>query len=212
VTGLVPAFELETPEQQYFDSRISWSKTLSPKTYRHPTDDPAVPRGFPYTVGQFGTGANFAIRRDVLLELGGFDCDLGPGTPALGGEDLDLFVRVVLAGGAFAYEPSAIVWHTHRRDAPGLQRQCYGYGVGLAAYLTKLFLERAHRRDLVAKIAAGARHRGSGKVSARTMRVPLRFRLAEAFGLLVGPFIYLRHRTRAGRPRAVAGASPSGSS
>ena len=40
----------------------------------------------------------------------------------------------------------AIVRHHHRRDYAGLERQVHGYGVGLAAYLTEIVLDR--RRPL----------------------------------------------------------------
>ena len=41
---------------------------------------------------------------------------LGPGTIAAAGEELEFFLRVIQAGWTLAYEPSAIVWHRHRRD------------------------------------------------------------------------------------------------
>jgi hypothetical protein len=70
--------------------------------------------------------------------MGGFDTAFGVGTPTGGGEDLDLFARVVLDGGVLVLEPSAIVWHRHRAELAGYRRQARGYGVGLGAWLTKV--------------------------------------------------------------------------
>ena len=48
-----------------------------------------------------------AFRTAVLRDLGGFDEALGTGTPAQGGEDLLMFVRLLSGGGRLAYEPAA---------------------------------------------------------------------------------------------------------
>ena len=64
---------------------------------------------YPYSAGRFGAGANFAVSRTVLKEVGGFNEALGAGTPSGGGEDLNMFMRIVLAGHRLVYEPSAVV-------------------------------------------------------------------------------------------------------
>jgi hypothetical protein len=109
-------------------------------------DPPADQPLFPFQVGRFGTGANFAVKRDRVLQLGGFDEALGAGTASQGGEDLDLFFRVLTAGDALATEPAAIVWHRHRSDNEALLVQARGYGLGLGAWLTKVVLDPPHRR------------------------------------------------------------------
>ena len=113
-TGVVLAAELETPAQAYIEERLDWSAFGEPQLFdmaAHRSDDPM----YPFSAGRFGTGANFAVDRDTWTALGGLDPLLGTGTPAMGGEDLDFFLRVVLAGRALAAEPSAIVWHWHHR-------------------------------------------------------------------------------------------------
>nr|MDT0667760.1 glycosyltransferase [Micromonospora sp. DSM 115978] len=102
--------------------------------------------------------ANFAFRADVLRELGGFDEALGAGTPTGGGDDLDAFLRVLLAGHALAYEPAALVWHSHRADLEQLRQQMFNYGSGLSAYLTKYVLAAGTRRRLLAALPAGVTH------------------------------------------------------
>jgi glycosyltransferase involved in cell wall biosynthesis len=68
-------------------------------------------------------GCNMAFRRDVLVEVGGFD----PIFDAAG-DDVDLCWRVLDRGWTIGFHPAALVWH-HRR--PGLRpylRQQRGYG------------------------------------------------------------------------------------
>jgi len=139
VTGLVPSGELRTPVQRYFDDRVSWSANLVVREFRL-SDPPADLPTFPFSVGEYGTGANFALRRSVLLALGGFDTAFGVGTRTGGGEDLDIFTRVLFAGSALVVEPSALVWHRHRADLGALRSQAVGYGTGLGAWLTKVAL------------------------------------------------------------------------
>ncbi len=145
VCGTVPSGELRTLSQAYFDWRVSWSENLEPRIYRL-SEPPADLPLFPFQVGAYGTGANFAVRRDVVRALGAFDERLGAGTRTRGGEDLDLFFRVLAAGHALAVEPSSIIWHRHRSDSDALLSQARGYGVGLGAWLTKVALTRDHRR------------------------------------------------------------------
>ena len=57
-----------------------------------------------------------AFATDVLRDLGGFDPALGTGTAASGGDDLAAFFEVLAAGHALVYEPSAVVFHAHRRE------------------------------------------------------------------------------------------------
>jgi GT2 family glycosyltransferase len=139
VTGLVPSGELRTPVQRYFDDRVSWSANLVVREFRL-AEPPADLPTFPFSVGEYGTGANFALRRSVLLALGGFDTAFGVGTRTGGGEDLDIFTRVLFAGSALVVEPSALVWHRHRADLGALRSQAVGYGTGLGAWLTKVAL------------------------------------------------------------------------
>jgi len=139
VTGLVPAGELRSPAQGYFDDRVSWSKCTESKVYSFADPPEGLPK-FPFCPGVFGTGANFALDRCTALSLGGFDNALGVGTRTGGGEDIDMFTRVILEGYSLVVQPSAIVWHRHRDDLDDLSAQARGYGSGLGAWLTKILL------------------------------------------------------------------------
>jgi len=58
------------------------------------------------------TGANMALRREVLERVDGFDPRLGPGAAGLS-EDTDLSQRVRALFGPFRYVPAAAVEHEH---------------------------------------------------------------------------------------------------
>jgi GT2 family glycosyltransferase len=149
VTGLVPGGELRSRFQGYFEDRVSWSKVIEPQIFSL-ADPPAHLPTFPFCVGEFGTGANFALNRRMALSLGAFDTAFGVGTRTGGGEDLDMFTRVILDGYSLVLQPSAIVWHRHRDDLHTLRLQARGYGTALGAWITKILLNpRTARLALV---------------------------------------------------------------
>ena len=116
VTGLVRTAVLENTAQLYFDQRQAWGASCERRVFDladHRDDSPL----YPYSGGIFGAGANFAMTRSALAALGGFDEVLGAGTLCGGGEDLDVFMRTVLAGHRLVYEPSAVLSHVHRARA-----------------------------------------------------------------------------------------------
>ncbi len=83
-------------------------------------------------------GANMAFRRHVFAEVGGFREDLGrTGGNLAGGEDMELYERVLARYGRVRYVPSARVHHRvsermlHRRY---FLRCLYGGGYSLADY------------------------------------------------------------------------------
>ncbi len=140
VTGLVLAARLDTAERRAADEAMSWGKGFEPRSFSLAAP-PAGSPIFPFAPGLFGIGANFAVRRKIALDLGGFDEALGGGTLARGGEDCDFFTRLILAGETISYVPSAWVWHHHRADAAALARQLAGYRYGLGGFLAKVALE-----------------------------------------------------------------------
>lgn len=185
VTGFVATGELATPAQGWFDARIGWNRVVAPRVFRL-AEPPADLPLFPFQVGSYGAGANFAARADVLAALGGFDTHLGAGTATKGGEDIDLFFRVVLAGHALAYEPSALVWHRHRDDVDALVAQAVGYGRGFSAWATKTLL------------TPGPLARGLGVVASRALRHP---------SAVLGPLAAYRSPLAAAPPRPDASTS-----
>jgi glycosyltransferase involved in cell wall biosynthesis len=196
VTGMIFPLELETPAQDWLEHYAGFNKGFAPQVFdaRRGSSDPL----FPYTAGTFGSGANMAFRTDVLIGMRGFEPALGAGTEAKGGDDLAAFFDVIAAGHAIAYEPGAIVYHQHHRTFEALQRQTFGYGAGLTAYLTKTVVDEPRRvLDMLAKAPGAARHALSPssakneRLPGDTPRVLVR---RERLGMLVGPALYLLSR------------------
>lgn len=114
VTGSIISSEIETPAQAWLEQYGGYHKGFDTRIYdldEHRSDYPL----YPYDAGRFGSGANMAFRLDALSEIGGFSIDLGAGIPAHAGEDIDVLRRIVSAGHRLVYEPSAVLWHHHRR-------------------------------------------------------------------------------------------------
>lgn len=77
-----------------------------------------------------GTGANILAPRRILLSVGGFNPQLGPGSDAEAAEDVDLLYRLARAG-TLVYEPQAAVQHpTSTRRERTRSRAKYGRGMG----------------------------------------------------------------------------------
>ena len=193
VTGLILPLTLESQSQLLLEQFATFGKGFHRKVYRLPdarSQDPL----FPYTAGSIGSGANTAVLREAARELGGFDSTLGPGTPAAGAEDLDLYVRLLQAGHCVVYEPSALVRHEHPRGMKRLGRQAYRYGVGMGALLGKQLVRGPDRSRLVRAVPAGVRYAldpGSRKNTAKPEGFPRRLDWLERLGMLVGPLAYV---------------------
>ena len=95
-TGLTQPYELETAPQVWFEQYGGMNGGYQARALDRTMPEPPS-RLFPYTPA-VGASNNMVIRRQVVDDLEGFDVRLGPGTPTLGGEDLDLFVRLLVGG------------------------------------------------------------------------------------------------------------------
>jgi GT2 family glycosyltransferase len=197
VTGLIATAELESPAQLYFHLREGWGDSCERRIFdlaEHRDESPL----YPYTAGSFGAGANFALTRGVLKEIGVFDEALGAGSPSGGGEDLNMFTRIVLGGHRLVYEPSAVVSHIHRTDLAELSRQMRAYGTGCTAALTALLLASPRaRRELPLKVIRGVSRMFTLTGDVReNQTLPSGLIRREMGGLLIGPLLYLRGRRR----------------
>lgn len=203
VAGLILPLELESDSQLLMEQFASFGKGFQRKLFRLPDSQRENPL-FPYTPGAIGSGASTMMRTRVARELGGFDIVLGPGTPASGGEDLEIFLRVLRAGYAVAYEPGAMVWHRHPDGMRRLRRQVYDYGVGLGALLAKQVIAGPDRRGFVRAVPAGVRYLRdpeSRKNAGKPADYPRLLTWLERLGLLVGPFAYACSAVLAGLRR-----------
>jgi GT2 family glycosyltransferase len=84
-----------------------------------------------------GSGCSMAVKRPVVLALGGFDEGLDLGSVLPGGGDLDILWRVLTRGFGVIYEPGVLAWHEHRRELPAVFDQIVGHQLSLIAFLTK---------------------------------------------------------------------------
>lgn len=199
VTGLVCSASLTNEAEAYFDARASsWSTRFQSEVYEldhKSADNPLTP----YSAGVFGTGANFAFDRGYLDKLGVFDEALGAGTRTRGGEDLDMFVRILNSGRTIAYEPAAVVWHMHRADHAALLQQMFGYGTGLSAFITKCLVQRSTRMGVLRGLRVGSvRLMAIGSTTnarlGEGVQRPKGAMSREFAGFVAGPFLYLRAR------------------
>jgi glycosyltransferase involved in cell wall biosynthesis len=213
-SGMTLPGALETPAQRWvegFGGRVRGFDTRVYDLADPPQDQPL----FPFTVGDLGAGRNMAFRRDVLMEQGGFDPALGPGTLAHDGDDIEALLRVLLSGRQVVHDPAAIVWHAHPRDYRELEQRVWGYGVGLTACLTKAIASYPRLLpDLVRKLPRGlvfALSPKSAKNAGRQRDFPAALIRLELRGMAYGPVAYARSRWRQRRRRrSLSHRSPSG--
>lgn len=195
VTGLIATGVLDDAVQLYFDQRDRAGLLRDGRIFdltKNRDDSPL----YPYSAGVFGGGANFAMTRAALEELGGFDEALGAGTPCGGGEELNVFMRTVLAGHRLVYEPSAIVRHVYRVELSDLPKKMLAYGSGYTAALTSVILRsRRARLELLRRIPIGAIRASSiGDRTKDNPEVPSGMAARELGGMLLGPWLYLKAR------------------
>lgn len=207
VTGMIAPLALDTEGQVLLERFAGYAKGFTGRSWSLERD--AGDRLFPYRAGQFGSGANIALRTEAFASLGGYDTALGIGTPANGGEDLDLFIRVLINGMQLNYEPSALIWHDHPRTIDHIEREVQLYGSGLTAALFKQLVCGPRRRRLLAGMAGGihyALNPSSEKNARKGEDFPLSYTVAELRGMLYGPLGYLRSRRLVRRNGKLGGA------
>jgi GT2 family glycosyltransferase len=84
-----------------------------------------------------GAGNNVCLRKEALLTIGPYDEKLGPGTGFRGGEDIDVFHRMIESGYKVVYTPKAIVHHEPLDTDTQVRHMMYGYRVGIGAFFAK---------------------------------------------------------------------------
>jgi GT2 family glycosyltransferase len=135
VTGMVLPAELRTKPQQWFEQFGGHS---TGRGFNREIFESGHPQSPLYPLPPFGTGANMAFRRDVLVDIDGFHVALGAGTPALASEDTFAFTRALLAQHIVVFQPTAMTWHFHRETVLGLTQQFRAIGTGTVAYYAAL--------------------------------------------------------------------------
>jgi GT2 family glycosyltransferase len=150
VTGRVEALATDTPGQQLVEANGGYSRGLRrvrlPEEAEQPLHGRRAPR-IAWAVS-VGSGCSLAVRRALLLEIGGFDEALDLGAELPGGGDHDALWRVLEAGASVVYEPAALARHEHRRDLAAAGRQIVGHQRALVAFLVKSLRRARGRRRL----------------------------------------------------------------
>jgi GT2 family glycosyltransferase len=80
---------------------------------------------------------NMGVHRTTMLELGGFDEELGPGTRFPAGEDNDMGYRLLAAGCRIRYVPEGVIYHRAWRGPEEYLPLRWRYGIGQGAYYGK---------------------------------------------------------------------------
>ncbi len=205
IGGLVLPVELDTQPQLWFEEFYGgFSQSFQSTTVRLENHDPSDEL-FPYNAGRFGSGCNMALRRSAIERSGGFDALLGVGTPAVGGEDLAMFLKLLLDGATLAFEPAALVRHHHRRTKDEFLRQVLGYGIGLGAlYFAMVVRDPRHIKAMGKRMPAAVRllvrPRAQRSVSSAPS-YPRRALFLQLLGLMCGPAAYVRSVVKSRRSR-----------
>lgn len=85
-------------------------------------------------------GGNCVIKKSVLKQVGMFNTSLGrTGKLLLGGEEIELYLRIVKAGYDIYYEPSAVVYHKIENKLNQKYIIDYSYWLGVSVAKLELF-------------------------------------------------------------------------
>jgi len=195
VTGNVFPLELDTAAQRLFEQYGGLGRGFAPKEADGKWFDSF--RRVAAPTWQLGATANAAFRASIFAHpgIGLLEETLGAGTPTGCSEDTYLFYKVLKTGYTVFYEPSAYVWHKHRREARSLHGQIYNYSKGHVAYhLTTLLRDRDPRavKDLMVRLPRWqarqlARYAKRRLLRRRSQR-SLGLILTEIKGNLAGPW------------------------
>jgi glycosyltransferase involved in cell wall biosynthesis len=205
VTGLVAPAQLDTPGQELFE-RYGYSKGFYRLAFRLAAPPPDC-AGFPYK-GYLGTGCNSAFRRAVFEHVGLFDPCLDMGTPVPGGGDHDMFARIIRAGYTLAYDPGAVVFHSHLAELDTVVARLGEYQESFMAFMAKSILsDRQYALSLLAHVAFWyVRRTARGFAAVLTKRDrPFALVVSEAIGAWRGPLALYRSYRLAARKGASIG-------
>ncbi|MCZ2822752.1 glycosyltransferase [Modestobacter sp. VKM Ac-2977] len=140
----------------------------------------------PIATNPLGHGANMAMRRQALEDIGGFDEQLGAGAPLRAADDWDVFLRLLRTGGALVYVPGAVVRHEQWRATSQALRVRLGYSMGAGALAVKCWRLGGAADQRQARLLLGSRLR-EGAMAVVVGIVTLRwFRTASGLVTLVG--------------------------
>ncbi|MEG4861904.1 MULTISPECIES: glycosyltransferase [unclassified Microcoleus] len=190
VTGLIMPLELETEAQEWFERYSPHGRGFERRIFDGAQCNPLI-------VSPVGVSASMALRKSSIESIGLFDEVLGAGTPTVGGEDCELFARILRSGYCIVYEPRALSWHRHRRTWEELQKTLHGYGIGVYAFWTRMFV--INQEFSVPLLAWGwLRYKQIPELVASWRKqpesIPRDLLLAQLRGCVRGPMAYFASR------------------
>ena len=197
VSGLVAPAELETEAQIQYE--FGYGGMLQ---YLHcfKVDGSNLTAQKLLWASAYGVGANMAFRRQVFEDVGNFDPALDVGTPTRGAGDIEKFHRILAKGYSTFYEPTAFVWHVHRRSGDALSRQLRDNGRGFGAYLLTCDRNRTVSRGAILHFAV---FNWLNWWLLRRLRqpgwFPRKLVVSELLGALQSPFAYREAQLQAQR-------------
>jgi GT2 family glycosyltransferase len=186
VTGLVLPIRLETPAQRYFQINMGgFGERFQPVLFNDHFFNITGASGA--HVWRIGAGANMAFRRSVFDRVGLFDPRLGAGASGCS-EDSEVWYRILATGGSCFYEPRAVVFHDHRSDWAGLERQMRAYMRGHVSALIAQADMFDHRGNLARVFGQLPRHFVRTMLDSILDGAPVRRRILrqEVLGWLTG--------------------------
>lgn len=99
-------------------------------------------------IWELGVSANAAFRSTIFADpaVGLMEESLGAGTPTAGAEENHFAYKILRSGGTIIYDPSAYVWHHHRRTLKAFYHQVHGQMVSCPALNLTLWLQEGDLR------------------------------------------------------------------
>ncbi|MGL5059731.1 MAG: glycosyltransferase [Microcoleus sp.] len=201
-SGLVSAAELETLPQQQFE--LVYGGMLQ-YLHKFKVEGEKLSTKDLLWACNYGVGANMAFRREIFEAVGNFDIALDVGTATRGAGDVEMFHRILAKGYTTLYDPSALVWHLHRRSEQALSRQLQDNGRSFGSYLLTCDRNRTVPRWEILKFVASEwlgwwllrrlRHPGN---------LPRKLVVSELLGALQSPFAYREAQLQARKLLAIS--------
>ncbi len=135
-----------------------------------------------------------AFRTSRLRAQRGFDARLGPGTPSLGGDDVDVMMRIIRAGGTLVHVPRALVAPSRPSTSDERTSIAVERGAGVSAIFAKNLLNPVSAFGLMWRLATALFERAlrSSESDPRPRRDPRDEQRRYRRGLATGWFGYLR--------------------
>ena len=99
-------------------------------------------------IWELGVSANAAFRSTIFANptVGLMEEVLGPGTPTGGAEENHFAYKILRSGGTIVYDPSAYVWHHHRRSLKAFYHQVQSQMSSCPALHLTLWLQEGDLR------------------------------------------------------------------